>query len=116
MPATDGIVYHVQNCKSFRWTENLLPALRASGLKFEAVSQQEWLKRLRNGDPDPEKNPTVKLIDFFAEKYDNDKPGRQGHVFLTEQTSQASRTIENGFDIVETGLVTKFVEYWRSLG
>ncbi|CZR68624.1 uncharacterized protein PAC_18523 [Phialocephala subalpina] len=96
--------------------QKIFSPLCASGLKFEAVSQQEWLKRLRNGDPDPEKNPTVKLIDFFAEKYDNEKPGRRGHVFLTEQTSQASRTIENGFDIVETGLVTKFVEYWRSLG
>ncbi|QSZ28851.1 hypothetical protein DSL72_003356 [Monilinia vaccinii-corymbosi] len=107
------IVYHVQNCRTFSWTHDLLPALQAAGLQFKIVSQREWVELLRKGEQDPDKNPTIKLLDFFTEKYDNDKPGRQGLVFQTEKTGLRSEAIKNGYDIVESGLVKKFVDSWR---
>ncbi|ESZ94246.1 hypothetical protein SBOR_5380 [Sclerotinia borealis F-4128] len=110
---TRSIVYHVQNSHTFSWTNDLLPALQAAGLSFNIVSQREWVKLLREGEQDPDKNPTIKLLDFFAEKYDNDKPGRQGLVFKTEETGLRSEVIKNGYDIVGSGLVKKFVDSWR---
>lgn len=66
-----------------------------------------------NSEKDPEKNPIIKLLDFFAEKYDNDKPGRKGLVFLTNKTAQETPAIKDGYDVVGTGLVNKFVDSWR---
>ncbi|KAB2571366.1 Non-canonical non-ribosomal peptide synthetase FUB8 [Lasiodiplodia theobromae] len=108
----DGLVFHVQNSKTFRWTEDLLPALRAAGLEFEEVGQREWVQRLRDGEQDPKKNPTVKLVDFFAEKYDNDRPGRKGLVFATEKTAEKSRVIREGVDVIGEGVVDKCVKEW----
>ncbi|ATZ47711.1 hypothetical protein BCIN_03g00210 [Botrytis cinerea B05.10] len=107
------IVYHVQNSQTFSWTNDLLPALHAAGLEFDIVNQREWIKLLRESEQDPDKNPTIKLLDFFTEKYDNDKPGRQGLVFRTEKTGSKSVAIKNGCDIVGSGLVKKFIDSWK---
>ena len=109
-----AIVYHVQNSHLFHWTKDLLPTLREAGLEFETVSQREWVRRLRESEKDPEKNPTIKLLDFFAGKYDNDNPGRKGLVFTTEKTGQKSEAIRTGYDIIGSGLVRKFVGSWRN--
>ena len=89
-----------------------MPALRNAGLKFETVSQREWVRRLRNSEKDPKKNPTMKLLDFFVEKYDNEKPGRSGLVFLTDKTAEKTETIRDGYDIVGSGLVKRIVDNW----
>ncbi|KJR82998.1 uncharacterized protein SPSK_03912 [Sporothrix schenckii 1099-18] len=107
-------VYQVQNCKVFRWTDDLLPALRAAGLEFEVVPQREWVARLRASDPDPRRNPAIKLIDFYTEKYDNDRPGRAGLVFDTHKTEAASATAQSGFDVIGSGLVAKMVSWWKT--
>jgi hypothetical protein len=107
-----SVVYHLQNPKLFHWTRDLLPALRDAGLEFEILGQREWVQRLRQSDPDPKKNPTRKLVDFFAEKYDNDKMGRKGLVFVTELTENASETLRGGFDIIGTGLIKKMAQQW----
>jgi hypothetical protein len=106
------VVFHVQNPHLFHWTDDLLPALREAGLSFETIPQREWVERLRHSEPDPAKNPTVKLLDFFAKKYDNEKMGRKGLVFITDKTASASVTIREGFDVVKSGLVAKLVEQW----
>ncbi|KAH6670393.1 putative NRPS-like enzyme [Halenospora varia] len=107
------IVYHIQNPRTFHWTEDLLPSLKEAGLKFDIIGQREWVQRLRDSDPDPEKNPTRKLLEFFAGKYDNDKMGRKGLVFVTEKTEMASETLKGGFDVIGSGLVGKMVKQWR---
>jgi thioester reductase-like protein len=108
------VVYHVQNPKVFHWTRDLLPALREAGLFFETVSQREWVARLRRSEPDPTKNPTVKLLDFYSNKYDNDEMGRRELSFATEKTAEASPTLKEGYDIVGSGIVTKLVKEWRT--
>ena len=108
------IVYHVQNPQLFHWTTDLLPALRAAGLKFDTVSQREWVRRLRNSNQDPVQNPTVKLVDFFAEKYDNDRPGRKGLVFETHKTEAASETLRGGIDVIGSGLMDNIVRQWMT--
>ncbi|OAA67965.1 nonribosomal peptide synthetase-like protein [Niveomyces insectorum RCEF 264] len=108
------LVYHVQNRCLFRWTADLLPALRAAGLRFETVPQRAWVARLRASDPDPRRNPAIKLLGFFAGKYDNDQPGRAGLVFATRRTAAASPTVAAGFDVVGSGLVAKMVAWWQT--
>jgi thioester reductase-like protein len=109
------VVYHVQNPATLSWTEDLLPALSEAGLKFQTVSQQEWIAALRDGEQDPKRNPTVKLIDFFVEKYDNDRPGRRSLVFNTEKTAKKSKVIHDGIDVIGSGLVTKYVNAWNQV-
>ncbi|KAE9973609.1 hypothetical protein BLS_003501 [Venturia inaequalis] len=112
-PTTDNkIVYHIQNTQTFHWTTQLLPALRLAGLTFETVSQREWIRRLRGGEQDPIKNPTIKLLDFFADKYDNENPGRVGLEFAMERSSVDSEAVGEGFDVLGSGLVEKMVLEW----
>lgn len=113
-PGRTDLVYHVQNTRTFHWTHDLLPALRASGLAFDTVSKKEWINRLRSSNQDPAKNPTIKLVDFFSEKYDNDLPGRKGLIYVTQRTEAASKTVEAGFDIIGTGIVEKMVQQWKA--
>jgi hypothetical protein len=118
LPATTDnnpdLVYQVQNRLTFDWTADLLPALHRAGLEFQTVPQREWVRLLRESDPDPVKNPTVKLLDFFAEKYDNDRPGRSGLVFETRKTEGKSGAMRDGFDVVGSGLVERMVGWWRT--
>lgn len=107
-------VYHVQNTRLFHWTHDLLPALKEAGLNFRTVSQREWVGILRQSDPDPDRNPTIKLLDFFEEKYDNDHPGRSGLTFVTTEAEKGSQTMKDGFDVIHSGLVAKMVQWWKT--
>jgi len=53
------------------------------------------------------------LLDFFSEKYDNDKPSRKGLEFVTKRTGEVSGTVREGYDVVGSGLVGRMVERWR---
>lgn len=106
-------VYHVQNSRTFKWTEELLPALKEAGLDFEILPQRQWVQHLREGEQDPQKNPAIKLLDFFADKYDNDMPGRAGLVFEMEKSEAASPSLKGGVELIESGLIKKFVDSWR---
>ncbi|WDK22664.1 male sterility protein [Colletotrichum graminicola] len=108
------LVYQVQNPRLFHWTVDLLGALRGAGLEFQTVSQREWVRRLRASDPDPERNPTYKLLGFFEDKYDNDGPGRQGLVFETERTGRKSAAVGDGWDVVGSGLVERMARWMET--
>ena len=107
-------VYNVQNNKLFHWTHDLLPALKKAGLNFQAVSQREWVDLLRKSDLDPEINPTIKLLDFFTEKYDNDGPARKGLTFVTQKAEAESEALRHGFDVIQSGLIEKMVDCWKT--
>lgn len=109
------VVYHVQNSRTFRWTEDLLPALQRAGLKFEVLPKRQWVQRLRESEQDPVKNPTIKLVDFFANKYDNDNPGRSGLSFAMDKTEASSPSLHGGVDLIGSGLIKKYVDAWAPL-
>lgn len=109
-----SVVYQVQNRRLFHWTRDLLPALQSAGLVFDIVPQRRWVALLRESNADPKQNPTIKLLDFFTGKYDNDNPGREGLVFETRITSEASKTVDEGFDVIGSGLIDKMVSWWDS--
>ncbi|KAJ5729723.1 NRPS-like enzyme [Penicillium malachiteum] len=109
-----NVVYHLQNSTTFRWTEDLLPALQRAGLQFEILHKREWVQRLRESEQDPLRNPTIKLLDFFTDKYDNDAPGRSGLSFAMEKTESASPSLSGGVELIDAGLIKRFVDSWAS--
>lgn len=110
--ARGSIFTNVTNPKYFHWTKDLLPALRAAGLEFEEVKPKEWIRRLRASNPDPEANPPIKLVDFFAGKYDKDEfsPSK---TYATDKACALSPALAAA-SVLDQDLVTKFVAYFQS--
>ncbi|KAK9473258.1 uncharacterized protein V1510DRAFT_364071 [Dipodascopsis tothii] len=105
-------VYHVMNPYVFSWTEDLLPSLKRAGLTFDVVSQRDWIHKLRVGEQNPLKNPTIKLLNFFASKYDNDSLGRSGLIFDTSKTRLHSLAVNKAPQMIVSGLIDKYVAQW----
>ncbi|KIX02564.1 uncharacterized protein Z518_08505 [Rhinocladiella mackenziei CBS 650.93] len=105
---TSQRVFNIVNPRTFHWTNDLLPALRAAGLSFVEVSQREWIRRLRVSNPDPETNPTIKLVEFFASKYDNDTTKRRSLNYVTTTAEDLSAALGK-VPALTTELVCKFV-------
>ncbi|PSR77038.1 hypothetical protein BD289DRAFT_378167 [Coniella lustricola] len=98
---------NVVNSRVFSWTQDLLPALHRAGLDFDEVEPKEWVRRLRESNPDPVANPPIKLVDFFASKYDRDEfaPSK---TYRTENAQRLSRTLANP-PLLDQAFVDKFV-------
>ncbi|CAG8371628.1 unnamed protein product [Penicillium salamii] len=120
-----NLVYHLVNPYAFSWKDDLLPALkRGSALPdFEVVSPQEWLRRLADSDQDPEKNPSIKLIDFWQSKYSGSSQSAQestpevppkegGLTFETGVTVQDCPSLSDVRDPVSGGLIQRYIEAW----
>ncbi|KAK7408942.1 hypothetical protein QQX98_008886 [Neonectria punicea] len=105
-----SVVTNVTNPKMFSWSNDLLPALRNAGLSFEEVEPKEWVQRLRFSNPDPTVNPPIKLVDFFASKYDNDDftPSKP---FETKVATSLSPALANA-PVLDQDLVNKFIRYF----
>ncbi len=80
-PLPNPYIFNIVNRRTFAWTETFLPALRAaaaaaataSSFHFETVPPETWLRRLRDyndskQEDEGKKNPSVKLLEFWAEK------------------------------------------------
>ena len=100
-------VYNIVNHNSFHWTRDLLPLLRSAGLEFDELDQREWIQRLKASNPDPVSNPPIKLIDFFANKYDNEKP-RRSLRYDNSISQDYSPSLQNA-GLVDAALMQKIV-------
>ena len=106
-------VMNLVNHQSFHWTRDLLPALHATGLDFEEVGQKEWVDRLRASNPDPVANPPIKLLEFFASKYDNDNPKRSGLTYATGKARSISPHLAAA-SVLNKEIVNKFIKHWTN--
>jgi carbohydrate kinase (thermoresistant glucokinase family) len=106
--ANSGVM-NIVNHKSFHWTTDLLPLLAQAGLSFEAVNQREWIRRLRASNPNPVENPSVKLVDFFASKYDNEN-ARKSLTFTSADARRYSPSLANA-NVIDSDIVQKIVTY-----
>lgn len=111
------LVYHLVNPETFSWKNDLLPALKKQSAlpDFEIVSPVDWLHRLETSEQDPEKNPSIKLIDFWKSKYGGDTSQQSedgGLVFETKRTVQDSPSLALVKDPVSVGLVQRYIETW----
>ncbi|KAF2626294.1 male sterility protein [Macroventuria anomochaeta] len=108
----EPIVANVTNAKTFSWTNDLLPALRQAGLEFDEVEPKEWVERLRNSSNDVVANPTFKLVDFFASKYDKDTFG-PSRTYETAVARQWSPALDNA-PVLDASFVKTFVDQFKS--
>ncbi|KDN71051.1 putative male sterility protein [Colletotrichum sublineola] len=108
----DGVFANVVNARTFSWTDELLPALRAAGLEFDEVEPKEWIRRLRASNPDPIANPPIKLVDFFASKYDRDEfsPSK---TYATDNACSLSPALAQA-PVLDQQLVNNFVRYFKA--
>ncbi|KAL4810893.1 hypothetical protein BDV18DRAFT_149974 [Aspergillus unguis] len=104
-------IFNIISPHPFHWTDDLLPLLRNAGLSFEELSQKVWISKLRNSNPDPVSNPPIKLIDFFASKYDNDLPKRSLG-WETSRTASVSGTFGQAMGL-DGSVVGRMVGYFR---
>ncbi|PSK42889.1 hypothetical protein B9Z65_6843 [Elsinoe australis] len=105
-------VMNIVNHKSFHWTRDLLPLLRSAGLTFEEVPQQEWIRRLRASNSDPVANPSIKLVDFFASKYDNSNP-RKSLAYASDIARHYSPSLASA-GVINADIIRKIVTYLQS--
>jgi hypothetical protein len=106
------LVYHVLNPHRFNWTRDMLPALSASGIKFDTMPTEEWMEKLRSSDPDPSRNPPIKLLGWFESKYGEKARGKPKGVldFETGETERGSEMMGRVPDVTEKEYVAKVVE------
>jgi carbohydrate kinase (thermoresistant glucokinase family) len=107
-----SIFANVTNPKTFDWTADLLPALKKAGLEFEEFEPQEWVNRLRNSIADPVKNPPIKLVDFFASKYDKTELG-PSKSYVTETACSLAPALANAPKL-EQEHVDQFVKFFTN--
>ncbi|EXJ67997.1 uncharacterized protein A1O5_08612 [Cladophialophora psammophila CBS 110553] len=111
LSSTTQSVFNIVNPRIFHWTKDLLPALHSAGLSFAPVGQREWIRRLRASNPDPELNPTIKLVEFFTNKYDNDVTKRKIFNYVTSSAEQISPEL-GSVPALSPELVKKFVGHF----
>ncbi|RAL12493.1 acetyl-CoA synthetase-like protein [Aspergillus homomorphus CBS 101889] len=104
-------VLNVTNPNLNHWGKDLLPLLRQAGLRFETLSPREWVRRLQQSSRDPDVNPPIKLVEFFASKYDKESPSRV-LLYDTKQAQAAAPALRQAGGLT-LDLVRRFVSYFR---
>ncbi|KAK3075367.1 hypothetical protein LTR53_001372 [Teratosphaeriaceae sp. CCFEE 6253] len=138
--ADPDLVYHVLNPHTFSFQHDLLPTLQRlsssdSGSTyppFTVVSPTIWLERLAASDRDPSTNPSIKLLDFWRNKYGSPKHESDGDrgdvpeaaevstdeaaglVFETDRTVRDCPVLGTVRDPVSEGLMEKYVAAWMA--
>lgn len=124
-----NLVYHVLNPRRFHWTKDIIPELRSTKLPhFEVVGVREWLQRLHSSDPDPSKNPTAKLYDFYYRKYisvagltitgtsgletQDAQDDATGLIFETQKTIEHCPLLGAVPDLIQRGYISRYVDTW----
>ncbi|KAF2642844.1 acetyl-CoA synthetase-like protein [Massarina eburnea CBS 473.64] len=110
--ARPDLIYHVLNPTRFHWTRDMLPALADAGLEFETLPTDQWMERLRNSNKDPEKNPPIKLLDWFESKYGHGASTKKKGllVYETKETAKRSEAIQRVPDVTDRAYIGKVVD------
>ena len=109
-------VYNLVNPHTFSW-EDLLSELRACGLEFTNSSFNDWLRLLQESAARESEtsNPAVKLIGYFEKNYEAERSlVGEGITFVTTTAQRDSSALKFAPNVVESGLVRKFLTRWQS--
>ncbi|KAG1145714.1 hypothetical protein G6F36_015112 [Rhizopus arrhizus] len=104
---TDRSVYHVVQPRTLSWSA-LLHILRSSGLSFETVSAQAWVRALESHQD----NPAYRLLPFYKQTLAD---AFRMPVFQTLQTASVSSQLHQA-PVIDRALFTKFLGYWERVG
>ncbi|EST08578.1 AMP-dependent synthetase/ligase [Kalmanozyma brasiliensis GHG001] len=113
-------VVHVLNPATVPWRQ-VVQMLRVNlGGEVEMVDPTEWVRRLEESDPDPARNPTIKLLEFFRAS-----PGgglASDQVYSTERLREVfadlglKQQLEERLVPTDAELVGKIVAAWKASG
>ncbi|KAL1876979.1 putative NRPS-like protein biosynthetic cluster [Diaporthe australafricana] len=105
-------VFHVASATPLHWNTEFLPALARHNLSFEAVPQQEWVRRLEDAVPNHQ------LLQHFKKRYgvdrDENAPRRTKDLLDLSEARKFSSALR-GDTKIDDVLVGKFLTYWLGL-
>ncbi|KAF4760071.1 hypothetical protein HAV15_005922 [Penicillium sp. str.  len=112
----DDSIFNLCNSREFTWS-SLLHTLKNCGLRFDVVSFEEWLLRLRRSETREEElvNPAVKLIHHYETMHGKKSSLIQNgpKSFVTEKAERSSVTLRNGrLRIIEDGILRCYAQDW----
>jgi hypothetical protein len=112
----DDSVFNLCNSREFTWS-SLLHTLKNCGFRFDVVSFEEWLLRLRRSETRGEElvNPAVKLIHHYETMHGMKSPLMQSGPkrFITEKAERSSVTLRNGrLRIIDDGILRCYAQDW----
>ncbi|KAI9030910.1 hypothetical protein CLU79DRAFT_884029 [Phycomyces nitens] len=102
----NGSVYHIVNPYRVTWSY-ILQAMRDSGMTFETVEANEWVKELEKDD----ENPAFKLLSFYESSLD----GSSKMPVLSIEKTAALTPILKDCPALSIQLFNLFVLYWKSI-
>ena len=128
---TEGqLFYNLLSPHTFSWTPELCSALRTTDLPvFRSVPFPDWLAHLRklsvststrsgretSAAADPNRNPAIKLVDFFAESFGGGNADSKIEiVFEVGKAEKASQALRNSPKVIESGLLRRMIKVWMS--
>ena len=87
--------------------------MKSTGLRFEAVAGEVWVRRLEK-ETDAAKTPAVRLLPFFREKYLSEGGVAAEERFERANAYRWSPRLRDAREI-DAALVGKFLKYWLSV-
>ncbi|KAE9379666.1 putative NRPS-like enzyme [Stipitochalara longipes BDJ] len=105
-------LYNVVHPMSFSWRYEFLPKLKESGMAFEVVGYREWLQKLQKSEDDLEKNPSRKLLGFWASQ---NWSGNGEIQFDTNADDKTTLLVKTEPRVVDGDLVTELVAAWMKV-
>ncbi|GAC98281.1 NRPS-like enzyme [Pseudozyma hubeiensis SY62] len=131
-PRLEG-VFHVFNSAASSHSEliDLLKKPENLGDSFEVVARNEWLRRLSESDPDPRRNPTIKLLEHYRAQYGqaqtngngaSDRPIDKEKIITNDRLLGAfgqlglQREAELKLVPIDASLIHNMISAWRRSG
>ncbi|KAL8960571.1 MAG: hypothetical protein Q9193_002747 [Seirophora villosa] len=111
------LIYHVVNPNASSWSEMAPDILRlyAQGTGVRAVQYEEWVEAVvKSADEfvDPERNPAVKLLDFYLNVR---KMGKRGARMLPSHRAEAASRTLRDVGPVQQNWVKVWMQQWGIL-
>ena len=123
LPTTQrNSIYNLLHPNPLSWCQDVLPSLHKAGLEFKTTDFYSWLTAVRASDPDPESNPSIKLLAYWEKQQDGSESNsnmsgdESGRVrFDTSDAERDSVAIREAPDLMEEGYIEAFVKEWRKV-
>lgn len=111
------LIYHVVNPNASSWSEMAPEILRlyAQGTGVRALQYEEWVEAIANSADevvDPERNPAVKLLDFYLNVR---KMGKRGPRKLPSHRAEAASRTLRDVGPVQQNWVKVWMQQWGIL-
>ncbi|KAJ5290907.1 hypothetical protein N7478_000158 [Penicillium angulare] len=106
--------FNVLSPRTFSWTDDFLPALRQAGFTFDISPVSEWLAQLEKSDPDPQINPSMKLLGFWKRRWASGTNRVEQNIhFDTLEAQLHSDTLAHCSSPLSSGHLLRVAERWH---